>query len=98
MHAFDESGGGYTTVAAMVEYPEDCDPSSEEFENALRDSEAVESLYDLARTVLRTVCATVDSIPQIETEAPRAEYGQLQKANNADEADSGAAQIEESGK
>jgi len=90
LHAFGAAGGAEVTVASVIKYPNGASPTSEEFEKALKDSDALETLYDYARTVVSSVAAIVNARPELDRKAPEPVFGQLKRASESDSASTSA--------
>jgi hypothetical protein len=98
LHAFAPNGGGEVVVSSIVLYPTGTNPTTAEFAKALRGSDAVETLYDFARTILRTVASTVNAKPKLKRIAPAAKFGRLVRAEEAADNESDEAPKKTKGK
>jgi hypothetical protein len=83
LHAFGDNGGGEVTVAATVIYPKSVDPSNEEFADALIDSEALETIYDIAHIALRSILATINAQVEIKRKSPKPTMSMLERIEPA---------------
>jgi hypothetical protein len=79
LHVYGERGGGEVSVAVIMVYPDDVEPTTEEFVGALVESDALESLYDYARTVLRGLLGFVDVSVTVRRKAPKPKLDTLTK-------------------
>ena len=87
LHAFGAKGGGEVMVGSIVLVPDDGDVSTEAFREALVESDALETLYDYARTALRTSLALVDVKVKLPRVAPEPVVGLLVRPDGNEDSD-----------
>jgi len=85
IHAFNESGGAEVSCASLISHPSDFDPTNEEFEQALRDSEALETLYDFLQPHVRSLLAMVNCGAKVPSKAPKPKFSRLKRASEDSE-------------
>lgn len=75
LHAADQSGNGDVSVGAILKNIHGADP--DDFEAALADSDALETLYDVARSHLLPVMRSVGCDIVLDRKAPEVELHEL---------------------
>ncbi|MBF4463458.1 MULTISPECIES: hypothetical protein [unclassified Rathayibacter] len=75
LHAADEDGWGDVSIGAFL-LPLGEVPDGIPLSEVLADDAAIETLYDIARTHLRHVLATVGCLTQLPKQAPEAEFSE----------------------
>ncbi|MFC9560031.1 hypothetical protein [Agromyces sp. NPDC056965] len=92
LHVASETSYGDITVSALLFDVSDKTYEESQIDELLAGSEAVEALYDYARTSLRTVLAVIDSDAIIPRAAPEAEFGYLERVTSEDSTTEGKAE------
>lgn len=90
LHAAGTDGIADVTVACMMRYPADDEPGTEEFAAVLAQSDALETLWDIARVAFRTIAAVVGIDVEVPSKAPEAEISQLVPSDEAEKSDTAA--------
>ncbi|WP_146080998.1 hypothetical protein [Pseudoclavibacter sp. AY1H1] len=82
LHVRGKSGGCDVTVAAQMLHPRARKVTTEEFQEALEHSDALEALFDFARIQARVVMAIVESDDQVPVASPEPEFSTLNPAGD----------------
>lgn len=80
LHAYGAGGNCDVVVGARMKYPKVATTPLEEFEAALAESEALETLYDYARVHARSLLGLVESDGTLPAKAPDPTFGRLAEA------------------
>lgn len=84
IHAHSEAGGADVTGACIMVY-EDASARTEEFFEALKGSDALETLWDFVRSTTRGVLGIVGSDAEVPTKAPEAKFSLLSRPGASDD-------------
>lgn len=87
IHAVHDDVGTDVMVASYVMYEVDAEPSSEEFEEALGESDVAEALWDIARIGFGAVGGMLGNRAELPRKAPNATIGTLSLADDPAGAD-----------
>lgn len=79
LHLHSEQSVVELTVVGLLGYEAASEFTSEEFEAGLRESEAVETLYDIVRMAILPVAAQVECDVRLPVKAPSAIVGLLER-------------------
>ncbi|MEN0022005.1 MAG: hypothetical protein AAGC61_01900 [Microbacterium sp.] len=89
LHVGDATGWGDISVGALLAVHGD---PPDDVERALRDSEALETLYDIARNHLRPLLSTIDSDASLPRKSPDAT---VERYEDSDDDDTATQDVEE---
>jgi hypothetical protein len=84
IHAHSETGGADVTGACIMLY-EDASAGTEDFFEALKASDALETLWDFVRSTTRGLLGIVGSDAEIPVKAPEAKFSLLSRPGAADD-------------
>lgn len=87
VHGAAANGYADVTVASVMRYAAEDEPGTEEFASALENSDALETLWDIARVAFRTIAALTGLDVELPAKAPQAEISQLVPSDEANESD-----------
>ncbi|PKQ36543.1 MAG: hypothetical protein CVT61_00260 [Actinobacteria bacterium HGW-Actinobacteria-11] len=77
VHAASEFGFGEVTVACMMKCPEQSALTADQFKAVLSESDALETLYDIARVAFRAVTAVTEVDVELPHKAPVPDMSEL---------------------
>lgn len=83
LHAGGKKGHADVTVGAVFIHQDEA-ISSDDLEEAIRECDATETLYDIARTHLSPLLATVGASVKLPRKSPAAEVNQLERRDSED--------------
>lgn len=95
IHAASAQGVADVTVAGMMRYPASEEPGTEAFADILAESDALETLWDIARGTFRAIATIANLDVEVPAKAPVAEISQLMRSEEADESGDAEAHAEE---
>lgn len=84
LHAAGANGIADVTIACMMRYPLEREPGTDEFASVLASSDALETLWDIARVAFRSIAAVAGVNVEVPDKAPDAEISQLVPSDSSD--------------